>query len=67
VDAELGLSVAMKITGHKTASIYRGYSIVCNAYLRESTRRLTGTISCTVTPPLLDPQRPVCEKTAGLA
>ncbi len=33
-------SVAMKITGHKTESIYRRYAIVDMAQLREATRRM---------------------------
>jgi hypothetical protein len=57
----------MKFTGHKTESIYRRYAIVSDADLREATRKLTGTISGTVTPSSLDPHRQVCEKTVGLA
>jgi len=60
-------SVGMKITGHKTESFYRRYAIVCDVDLREATRKLTGTISGTLTPSSLDPYRQVCEKTAGLA
>jgi integrase len=60
-------SVAMKLTGHKTESVYRRYAIVSDADLREATRKLTGTISGTISPPPLDPHRQVCEKTAGLA
>jgi integrase len=37
-------SVATKITGHKTESVYRRYAIVSDADLREATRRLVGTI-----------------------
>src|SRR5262249_5245428 len=43
-------SVAMKITGHRTESVYRRYAIVSAAELREATARLTGTITGTVTP-----------------
>jgi hypothetical protein len=35
-------SVAMKLTGHKTESVYRRYAIVSDADLREATRKLTG-------------------------
>lgn len=42
-------SVAMKVTGHKTESVYRRYAIVCDADLRDATRRLMGTFTGTVT------------------
>jgi integrase len=38
-------SVAMKITGHRTESVYRRYAIVSDADLREAARKLTGTIT----------------------
>lgn len=47
-------SVAMKITGHKTESVYRRYAIVSDAELREATQRLTGTFSGTSEPAHVD-------------
>ena len=40
-------SVAMKLTGHKTESVYRRYAIVSDADLREAARKLAGTFSGT--------------------
>lgn len=38
-------SVAMKLTGHKTESVYRGYAIVSDADLQEAARRISGGMS----------------------
>ena len=38
--AGVARSVAMKITGHKTESVYRRYAIVSDSDLREAARRL---------------------------
>src|SRR5438105_2717765 len=35
-------SVAMKISGHKTESIYRRYAIVSESDIQDATRRLIG-------------------------
>ena len=40
-------SVAMKLTGHRTETVYRRYAIVSDAELREAARRLTGTFEGT--------------------
>lgn len=41
-------SVAMKLTGHRTESVYRRYAIVSEGDLREAGQKLTGTISGTL-------------------
>jgi integrase len=46
--ASVPRAVAMKLTGHKTESVYRRYAIVNDQDLREATLRLTGTISGTM-------------------
>lgn len=43
--AGVSRSVAMKITGHKTESVYRRYAIVSDADLREATRKLAGQVA----------------------
>jgi integrase len=40
--AGVARSVATKITGHKTESVYRRYAIVSDAELLDATRKLTG-------------------------
>jgi len=52
--AGVARSVAMKITGHKTESVYRRYAIVSDSDLREAVLKLTGTISGTVAGAVLD-------------
>ncbi len=47
--AEVSRSVAMKLTGHKTESVYRRYAIVSAADLEEAARRLAGIPSGSVT------------------
>ncbi len=50
-------SVATKITGHKTESVYRRYAIVSDADLQEAARRLAGTFPGTGTPATVDSSR----------
>ncbi len=45
--AGVSRSVAMKLTGHKTESVYRRYAIVRDASRRSASRKLTGTFSGT--------------------
>lgn len=54
--AGVSRSAAMKLTGHKTESVYRRYAIVAESDLRDAARKLdeaakklTGTITGTVT------------------
>ena len=51
--AGVSRSVAMKLTGHKTESIYRRYAIVSDADLREATARLLDTFPSTRAGPAL--------------
>ncbi len=48
-------SVAMKLTGHKTESVYRRYAIVSDADLQEASRKLAGTNTGTVGQIPVDP------------
>jgi hypothetical protein len=54
-------SVATKITGHRTESVYRRYAIVSDADLREAARKLTGTIPGTIANSEIDGTRQVRE------
>jgi integrase len=47
-------SVAMKISGHKTESIYRRYAIVCESDIQDATRRLLGHNLGTLPSPSVD-------------
>ena len=59
--ASVSRSVAMKITGHKTESVYRRYAIVSDADLQAATQKLTGTNPGTNTLSSVDCQSQVCE------
>ncbi|TMQ31194.1 MAG: hypothetical protein E6K65_02300, partial [Nitrospirae bacterium] len=47
-------SVAMKISGHKTESIYRRYAIVSESDIQDATRRLLGHNLGTIPSPSVD-------------
>jgi integrase len=57
-------SVATKITGHRTESVYRRYAIVSDADLREAAHKLTGTIPGTTAHSEIDEARQVRENQA---
>src|SRR5262245_5804977 len=59
-------SVAMKITGHKTESVYRRYAIVSDADLQDAARKLAGTFSGTSAASTID-RRPVTSENHGHA
>jgi hypothetical protein len=44
----------MKLTGHKTESVFRRYAIVSDADLQEATKKLSGTFSGTPAQMLVD-------------
>jgi integrase len=50
-------SVAMKLTGHRTESVYRRYAIVSDAELRDATLRLMGKGTGKVDVPAVDSRR----------
>jgi hypothetical protein len=58
-------SVAKKITGHKTESVYRRYAIVSEVDLQEATRKLMGTVSGTMGPVAVTPLTQVRESPTG--
>jgi hypothetical protein len=43
--AGVARSVATKVTGHRSESVYRRYAIVSDADLREAVKKLTGIVS----------------------
>jgi hypothetical protein len=50
-------SVATKLTGHRTETVYRRYAIVSDGDLQEAARRLADTIPDTATPVRVDRKR----------
>jgi hypothetical protein len=43
--AGVSRSVAMKVRGHRSESVYRRYAIVSDTDLREASRKITGIVS----------------------
>ncbi|MFB3073722.1 MAG: tyrosine-type recombinase/integrase [Candidatus Methylomirabilales bacterium] len=61
--AGVSRSAAMKLTGHKTESVYRRYAIVSEGDLHEAVHKLSSVRNAvrTDTPPAVNPHGPVAQ------